>query len=59
MGVDRAFAAYPAVFGELGIEPGIVDAKQHVFGNAGIKMRNSLGRQRLSKYLDCGMTAGM
>ena len=57
--VDRAWAAYPAVFGELGIEPGIVDSKQHVFGNAGIKMRSSLGRQRLSKYLDCGMTAGM
>ena len=57
--VDRAWAAYPAVFGELGIEPGIVDAKQHVFGNAGFKTRSSLGRQRLSKYLDCGMTAGM
>ena len=57
--VDRAWAAYPAVFGELGIEPGIVDSKQHVFGNAGIKMRNSLGRQRLSKYIECGATAGM
>ena len=59
MGVDKAWAAYPAVFGELGIEPGIVDAKQHVYGNAGIKMRNSLGRQRLSRYFDCGSTAGM
>ena len=59
VGVDKAWAAYPAVFGELGIEPGIVDAKQHVYGNAGIKMRNSLGRQRLSRYFDCGSTAGM
>jgi hypothetical protein len=59
VGVDKAWAAYPAVFGELGIEPGVVDAKQHVYGNAGIKMRNSLGRQRLSKYFDCGSTAGM
>jgi hypothetical protein len=59
VGVDKAWAAYPAVFGELGIEPGIVDPKQHVFGNAGIKMRNSLGRLRLSKYFDCGATAGM
>jgi len=59
VGVDKAWAAYPAVFGELGIEPGIVDSKQHVYGNAGIKMRNSLGRLRLSKYFDCGTTAGM
>jgi hypothetical protein len=57
--VDRAWAAYPAVFGELGIEPGVVDPKQHVFGNAGIKMRNTLGRQRLSRYFDCGTTVGM
>ena len=59
VGVDKAWAAYPAVFGELGIPPGIVDEKQHVFGNAGTKIRNSLGRQRLSKYLECGTTAGM
>ncbi len=59
VGVDKAWAAYPAVFGELGIDPGIVDSKQHVYGNAGIKMRNSLGRLRLSKYFDCGSTAGM
>jgi len=59
VGVDKAWAAYPTVFGELGIEPGIVDQKQHVFGNAGIKIRGSLGRQRLSKYLECGTTAGM
>ena len=59
VGVDKAWAAYPAVFGELDIEPGIVDSKQHVYGNAGVKMRNSLGRQRLSRYFDCGTTAGM
>lgn len=57
--VEKAWAAYPAVFGELGIEPGLVDPKQHVYGNAGIKMRNSMGRQRLSKYFDCGSTVGM
>jgi hypothetical protein len=59
VGVDKAWSEYPTVFGELGIEPGIVDSKQHVFGNPGLKIRGSLGRQRLSKYLDCGATAGM
>jgi hypothetical protein len=57
--VDKAWAAIPAVFGELGIEPGVVDSKQHVFGNAGENFRNVLGRQRLSKYFECGATAGM
>lgn len=57
--VERAWAAIPAVFGELGIDPNIVDSKQHVFGNAGATYRNSLGRQRMSHYFSCGSQAGM
>ena len=57
--VDKAWSALPAAFGELGIEPGIVDSRQHVFGNAGETFRREIGRQRLSKYFDCGSTAGM
>ena len=59
VGVDKAWSAYPTVFGELGIPPGIVDQKQHVFGNQGVKVRGSLARQRLSRYLECGTTAGL
>ena len=57
--VDKAWSTLPAVFGELGIEPGILDSKQHVFGNAGETFRREMGRQRLSRYFDCGSTAGM
>jgi hypothetical protein len=57
--VDRAWAAVPAVFGELGIEPTLVDSKQHVFGNAGANYRRKLGSQRISRYFDCGSTAGI
>jgi len=57
--VDKAWAAVPTVFGELGIAPGVIDSKQHVFGNAGATFRREMGRQRLSKYFDCGSTAGM
>lgn len=57
--VDKAWAALPATYGELGIEPGIIDSKQHVFGTAGETFRREMGRQRLSKYFDCGATAGM
>ncbi|MEO6210516.1 MAG: hypothetical protein ABIQ10_10365 [Gemmatimonadaceae bacterium] len=59
VGVDKAWSEYPTVFGELGIEPNVIDSKQHVFGNAGVKVRGSLGHQRLSRYIDCGATAGM
>ncbi|MDB4911401.1 MAG: hypothetical protein JWO39_2224 [Gemmatimonadetes bacterium] len=57
--VDKAWAAVPAVFGELGISPTLVDSKQHVFGNAGAKYRRTLGGQRMSRYFDCGATAGI
>lgn len=57
--VDHAWAAVPAVFGELGIEPTLVDSKQHVFGNAGANYRRRLGSQRMSRYFDCGSTAGI
>jgi hypothetical protein len=57
--VDRAWAAVPAVFGELGIAPSLVDSRQHVFGNAGANYRRTLGGQRMSRYFDCGATAGI
>jgi hypothetical protein len=57
--VDKAWAAVPAVFGELGIEPNVVDSKQHVFGNAGTTLRRRLGSQHMSRYFDCGSTTGI
>jgi hypothetical protein len=59
VGVDQAWAAIPAVFGELGIDPNVVDSRQHVFGNAGTSYRRSLGNQRMSHYFDCGSTTGI
>ena len=57
--VDKAWAAVPAVYGELGIQPTLVDSKQHVFGNAGANYRRKLGSQRMSRFFDCGSTAGI
>jgi hypothetical protein len=59
VGVDQAWAAIPAVFGELGIDPNVVDTRQHVYGNAGTNYRRSLGNQRMSHYFDCGSTTGI
>jgi len=59
VGVDKAWAAIPTVFGELGIDPNVIDSKQHVFGNAGTNFRSKLGNQRLSHYFECGTTTGI
>jgi hypothetical protein len=57
--VDKAWAAIPAAYGELGIAPTLIDSKQHVFGNAGANYRRQMGHQRMSRYFDCGSTAGI
>ena len=57
--VDKAWAALPATYGELGIEPGIIDSEAARLRNGGRTFRREMGRQRLSKYFDCGATAGM
>jgi hypothetical protein len=57
--VDKAWAAVPAAYGELGIQPGVIDSKQHVYGNPGAKYRRELGHKRMSSYFDCGSEAGM
>jgi hypothetical protein len=57
--VDKAWAAVPTVYGELGIQPGVIDSRQHVYGTAGAKYRRELGHQRMSKYFDCGSEAGI
>lgn len=57
--VDKAWAAVPAVYGELGIQPTLVDSRQHVFGNAGANYRRKLGSTRMSRFFDCGSTAGI
>jgi hypothetical protein len=59
VGVDQAWAAIPTVFGELGIDPNVIDSRQHVYGNAGTNYRRSLGKQRMSHYFDCGTTTGI
>lgn len=56
---DAAWAAFPTVFGELGIDPNVVDSQQMLFGNAGTIYRHKIAGQRLSHYLDCGNMLGV
>jgi len=56
---DAAWAAFPTVFGEMGIEPSVVDSKQLLFGSAGAKYRHRIANQRLSHFFDCGNIMGV
>lgn len=56
---DGAWAAFPTVFGELGIEPSVVDSKQLLFGSAGATYRHRIANQRLSHFFDCGNIMGV
>ena len=56
---DAAWTAFPAVFGELGIDPNVIDTRQMLVGNAGAVYRHDLAKQRLSHYLNCGSMMGL
>lgn len=55
---STAWAAYPAVFDDLGIDPNIVDSDQMIFGSAA-SHRGTLGKKRLSHFFDCGNMLGV
>lgn len=56
---DQAWAAFPTVFGELGIDPNVIISKDMVFGNAGAMYRHQIAKERLSHFFDCGQMLGV
>jgi hypothetical protein len=56
---DAAWAAFPTVFGKLGLDPNIIDSKQMIFGNAGATYRHTIAGQRLSHFIECGNMLGV
>ena len=56
---DVAWAAFPRVFGELGLDPNLIDSKQMIFGNAGAVYRHQIAKERISHYFDCGAMLGV
>src|SRR5258708_7190117 len=51
---DIVWNALPAAYDSLGIRLNVVDPREHLIGNQGMKLRQRLGTTRLSKYIDCG-----
>lgn len=56
---DQAYAAFPTVFGELGLAPNVIVTKDMVFGNAGALYRHTIAKERLSHFFDCGQMLGV
>lgn len=46
----------PTAFDSVGLQLSLIDPKTHVMGNEGIRVRQKLGKERLSTYFECGTT---
>jgi len=55
---NTAWAAFPATFADLGIDPNIIDSDQMIFGSVG-DHRHTLAKKRLSHFFDCGTMLGV
>ena len=52
--VERAWQLLPAVYQELGIDYTSIDQTRFTIGNPGLRVRGKLGRESLTRYVDCG-----
>jgi hypothetical protein len=51
---DSVWQTLPGIFLELGIEPKTVNTQEKYIGNSSVSVRHTMGKSRVSKYLDCG-----
>ena len=52
--IDAIWQALPAVYDSLGIPRNTLDVPSRTIGNTGYLTRRTLGKTRLSDYIDCG-----
>jgi hypothetical protein len=55
---DSVWKVLPAVFIELGVDPGSVDQQKRIIANTSFVVRHKLGDAQVSKYVDCGSVMG-
>lgn len=51
---DAVFKVLPSVYDSLGVVVNLIDPARKQVGNSALKIRNRLGKNPLSYYLDCG-----
>jgi hypothetical protein len=54
--IDQVWRVLPAVYDSLSIPITTVEPSKHLVANEGFKLRQTLGKTPLSRYIDCGAT---
>jgi hypothetical protein len=54
--MQSVWRVLPLAFDSTGIQLSLIDPKKHVMANEGFKIRQKLGKERLSEYFECGTT---
>ena len=54
--IQAVWRSLPVAFDSVGVPLSLIDPKTHVMGNEGFKIRQKLGKERLSNYFECGTT---
>jgi hypothetical protein len=56
--LEKLWRVLPTAYDSVAIPLSIIDPKKHQIGNEGFKVRQALGRKRLSTFFECGSTQG-
>jgi hypothetical protein len=51
-----AWRVLPVAIDSVGVQSSLLDPKQYVMANEGSRIRQKLGKERLSTYFECGTT---
>jgi hypothetical protein len=54
--IQSVWRVLPTAFDSAGVQLTLVDPKKHLMANEGFKVRQKLGKERLSTYFECGTT---
>lgn len=54
--LQRVWTVLPLAFDSTGVSLTLIDPKKHLMANEGFKVRQKLGKERLSTYFECGTT---
>ena len=54
--LQAVWRALPLAFDSTGVQLTLIDPKKHLMANEGFKVRQKLGKERLSTFFECGTT---
>jgi hypothetical protein len=54
--LEKVWQLLPSAYDSVAVPLTLIDPKRHVIGNEGFKLRQTLGKKRLSTFFECGTT---